>query len=222
MTARIRPPLLAAAVLLLGSAPVAFAQSSLPDPIAPAVIGRPLDQIGPVRPKAPPKPAATRPVAAKPAPAPRVAAKPAAPAATVAVAAPAAAPVQQKVAKQAVDDRAEAANTDGGEVGQGSRLARKPLGEGAYIGPRHRAAVHRYYEAHPVMRPAVRWKIGQPVPPDAVAALPPRGLLAVLPRLPPGHFYAELGGEVVLVASGSKMVVDGISRPRAETAQLAR
>ena len=40
----------------------------------------------------------------------------------------------------------------------------------------------------------------------------PKGLLAALPPLPPGYRYVELAGEVVMVASTSKMVVDGISR----------
>jgi hypothetical protein len=137
-------------------------------------------------------------------------------------AAPQAAPARQREAKQAVDDRAGDAATPQGEVGQGRQFSRKPLGEGAYIGQRHRKAVRKYYEQHPVLRPAVKWKIGEPVPAGAVAAMVPRGLLAVLPKVPPGHQYVELGGEVVLIASGSKMVVDGISRGGGETAQLAR
>jgi hypothetical protein len=68
----------------------------------------------------------------------------------------------------------------------------------------------------------VKWKIGEPVPREAVVALVPRPLLAALPPVPPGHQYVELGGEVVLVAAGSRMVVDGISRPRNETALLSR
>ncbi len=47
-------------MMLLAAAPFAGAESPLPDPIAPAVIGRPLDQIRPAR-QVHPKPAATKP-----------------------------------------------------------------------------------------------------------------------------------------------------------------
>ncbi|MBE7367163.1 hypothetical protein [Ramlibacter pallidus] len=232
MHAIFRLPLLSAAALLFAEPLFAIAESPMPDPIAPAVIGRPLDQLGAlknVRPKAiPSKPAPAKRVAAKPAAAKPLAVAPQHAAVTTAtlgaaaaVAAPAPASTAPREAKQAVDDRADP-NTRLSEVGEGKRLARKPLGEGAYIAARHRNAVHKYYEQHPVMRPAVKWKIGEPVPRDAVAALVPRGVLAVLPPAPPGHTYVELGGEVVLVATGSRMVVDGVSRTRTETAQLTR
>lgn len=214
--------LLPAAALLLGAALPAVAQN-LPDPIAPAVIGRPLDELRPIRPA---KPKAVKPatptVAAKPAAAPQVAARPATAAAVAAApAAPQVAAVAvphdpsapQRAAKQAVDDRADP-NLQLDDVGKGTHFARKPLGEGAYFGDGHRLAARKYYELNPVMRPAVKWKIGEPVPRDAVIALVPRGLLATLPQVPPGHQYVELGGEVVMIATGSRMVVDGISRHR--------
>jgi hypothetical protein len=219
MRAPSRFPLLpAAALLLAGACSQALAESPLiPDPVAPAVIGRPLDQIRPAR------PARARPVrkhaAAKPKPAREaVAAKEARPAvamgAGAATALPvAAAPAAPRAAKQALDDRADT-HFQAGEVGKGTHFARKPLGEGAYFGDRHRQAAYKYYEEHPVKRPSVNWKIGEPVPRDAVVALVPNALLAVLPKVPPGHRYVELGGDVVLIAAQSKMVVDGISRRR--------
>lgn len=222
MTALFRWPLLSGTLLLV-AAQAACAQT-LPDPVAPAVVGRPLDQIRPARSQAKPpakavaaKPAAPRVAAATAAVAPPVAALQPAPVAAAQPAAPG-----QRVAKQAVDDRADAHAEQLSEVGKGTRFARKPLAEGAYFGARHRAAARRYYEAYPVMRPAVKWKIGEPVPREAVVALVPRPLLAALPPVPPGHQYVELGGEVVLVADGSRMVVDGISRTRNETALLSR
>lgn len=230
MTPLFRWPLLPGALLLV-AAQAACAQV-LPDPVAPAVVGRPLDQIKPAR-TAPAKPparsAAARPATPKVAAATATATMGAAAAVAPPVAAPApSAPVAaaqsagQRVAKQAVDDRADAHAEQLSEVGKGSHFARKPLAEGAYFGERHRAAARRYYAANPVMRPAVKWKIGEPVPREAVVALVPRPLLAALPPVPPGHQYVELGGEVVLVATASKMVVDGISRTRNETALLAR
>jgi hypothetical protein len=204
-----RLPLLSG-VLLLAAAPLAAAESPLPDPVAPAVIGRPLDQIGPAR-ATRPKPASTK-AAAQPATARKVASRTTA--AQPLVLAPAAAQDAQGMLhrpKQAVDDRADPRmRLD--DVGTGTNFARKPLGEGAYFADKHRLAVRQYYAQHPVSGPGAGWKIGEPVPRGAKVAELPRGLLASLPAVPPGHRYLQLGGEVVLIAAGSKMVVDGISR----------
>ena len=193
MHVTLRLPLLSC-VLLLAAAPHAWAESPLPDPVPPAVIGRPLDQIQPAR------PVRAKPPAAKPAaPRPQAAAAGQAPSSS------------QHQAKQALDDRADPRMQMVG-VGTGTHFARKPLGPGAYFGDRHRAAVRKYYGEHPGAGPAVNWRIGEPVPRGAALGTVPRGLLGSLPPVPPGHRYVELGGEVVLMASGSKMVVDGISR----------
>jgi hypothetical protein len=218
MRALYRFPLLPVGALLLVAAPHALAESPLmPDPVAPAVIGRPLDQIRPVRPKRAKthKPAAAKPKLATSSTATQAGVKPAAATAMGAGAAPvaAAAPAPQHAAKQALDDRADV-NMKPPPVGEGTHFARKALGEGAYFGDRHRNAAYKFYEEHPVKRPAVDWKIGEPVPRGAIVAMVPRALLAVLPKVPPGHQYVELGGDVVLIATQSKMVVDGISRRR--------
>jgi len=185
-------------LLLLVATPFALAESPMPDPIAPAVIGRPLDQIRPSRPvreKRVVKPARTA-RAAQPAPTPAVARSTSATA---------------HGAKQALDDRADpSVRID--DVGKGTHFARKRLGPGAYFADRHRVAVRKYYEQHPLSVAAVPWQIGETVPRGAALAAVPQGLLASLPKLPPGHRYVQLGGEVVLIAAGSKMVVDGISR----------
>jgi Ni/Co efflux regulator RcnB len=211
-------------------ASLAQAESPLTDPIAPAVIGRPLDQIRPARPSRPaaaekqavakPAPAPARKVARQQAPRPAVAPQKAAfPSTATLGAGPAAAlagsgeavdrPVE-RVAKMALDDRADP-RTRLDEVGKGTHLSRKRLGPGAYFDDKDRAAVRKYYEANPSPGGAAGWQIGEPVPRDAVAVVPPE-LRARLPRLPPGHRYVRVGGELVLVASGSGMVVDGISR----------
>ena len=120
-------------------------------------------------------------------------------------------PVQPRQAKKALDDRADT-RVRSDDVGKGTHFARKPLGPGAYFGDKDRAAVHRYYEAHPVPNQAAKWQVGEPVPGGAGVAAVPKGLLDSLPRLPPGHRYVQVGGEVLLIATGSRMVVDGISR----------
>jgi len=200
-------------VLLLAAAPLVMAESPLPDPVAPAVIGRPLHQITPARSaRAKATPAKTRrlPHAAAQRPAAtRVVRQsaPQAPAPTPTAAVPASA----QGAKQALDDRVDP-RVPLGDVGKGTHFARKPLGPGAYFADRHRTAVRKYYEEHPASGAAAPWRIGEPVPRGARLVPVPQALLARLPKLPPGHRYVELGGEVVLIAAGSRMVVDGISR----------
>lgn len=199
-------------LLLLAASPLALAESPMPDPIPPAVVGRPLEhrwtyRVAPARPAAAKKPAAK---ASRPAHAAR---KPAASTQVLGAAASSPASAGAHRAKQALDDRADP-NTILVNVGEGTHYARKPLGPGVYFGDRHRAAVRKYYQEHPQPGSPVRWQIGEPVPSGAALAPVPRALLASLPKLPPGHRYAELGGEVVLIASGSRMVVDGISRAR--------
>jgi hypothetical protein len=226
--------------LLLAAAPLAMAQSyppPLPDPIPPAVIGKPLDQIRPAKPlrlppgaskQGPPKSTAassaqpSTKVARQPATAPHAAGtnttakNTTAP--NTAQAARATAPNtaqlgagSQRPAKQAVDDRADPHAQLVG-VGAGTHFARKPLAPGVYFGDKQRTAVRKYYEAHPVSGASAHWQIGQPVPNGVPLAPLPQGLLASLPAQPPGHRYVQIGGEVVLIATGSKMVVDGIPR----------
>lgn len=190
---------------LLAAAAGATAESPMPEPIAPAVIGRPLDQIAPARP-ARQKPVATKPKRTKP-----VAIASKAVAAPVAVTAAQAAAPAQHVAKQAVDDRADLSTPVANDVGKGAHFARKPLGPGAYFGSKYQAMVRKYYESHPASGRA-KWSIGEPVPAGAAVTGVPDNLRAALPRLPPGHQYVQVDGEVVLVAVQSRMVVDGISR----------
>jgi hypothetical protein len=122
---------------------------------------------------------------------------------------------QERKAKATGDDRADphAALAD---VGKGTHMARQPLKPGAYFNSRARAAVQAYYVAHkgsPGAGPR-RWRIGESLPPALQAPVAP-ALVARLPRLPPGHLYVQVGSDVVLIASGSRMVVDGIdARPR--------
>jgi hypothetical protein len=230
--------------LLLAAAPLAMAQSyppPLPDPIPPAVIGKPLDEIRPAKPlHLPPLPGAKTPspkhsaapssqpstkIARQPSAAPHAAlpnskqATPHAAAPATSQAAPrATAPntaqlgaAGQRPAKQALDDRADPHAQLVG-VGTGTHFARKPLAPGVYFGDKQRAAVRKYYESHPASGAPAHWEIGQPVPSGVPLAPVPPGLLGSLPAQPPGHRYVQLGGEVVLIATGSKMVVDGIPR----------
>lgn len=214
MPLTLRLPLLYGVLLLAGS-PLVAAESPLQDPVPPAVIGRPVEQIKPPR-SAREKPAVARPErnkqAAAPAPGKKAARTPAVAPRPLAAVPDQDAAAPQRVAKQAVDDRVDPNAPVVDDVGKGRHFARKPLAAGAYIGEKHRTAVRRYYAEHPVSGATAKWKIGEPVPRGAPVAQVPRRLLASLPEVPPGHRYVQIGGEVVLVAAASNMVVDGISR----------
>ena len=95
--------------------------------------------------------------------------------------------------------------------------------QGAYFSDRHRESVQHYYVSHCppghakkhecMPRDHVKrvWVVGQPLPPTVVLAPPPPQLVVGLPAPPVGHRYVEVAGDVLLIAVGSKMVVDGIS-----------
>ena len=129
--------------------------------------------------------------------------------------------------KKAPEDRA-GARARAGEVGQGERMGRKPLQPGAYFNTRSRDAVHKYYASagkggkacppglakkdNGCLPPgqAKKWQIGEPLPGDVEWVAPPRQIVVALPPLPPGHRYVQVAGDILLIAIGSKMVVDGI------------
>lgn len=199
-------------MLLLAAAPIAGAESPLPDPIAPAVIGRPLDQIRPAR------PVRQKPVAAKPtrpkqvATSNKTAPKPRAPTVAIAPAAVQEAPPSRQVAKQVPAYPASPPTNVAGNVGIRTHLAPRPFGPGAYFSSSDQALVRKYYAMQPAPATGAKWKIGDPVPASAALTGVPDDLRAALPALPPGHQYVQLDGEVVLVAVQSRRVVDGVSR----------
>jgi len=127
--------------------------------------------------------------------------------------------------KQARDDRADPhAPVD--NVGRGTHFARKPLGEGVYFNDATRKAVHKYYAALaakqclsgvatpgrgcPPTHARQPWRIGQAMPAGAVVQPVPKAIRQSLPKVPPGLRYVQVGSDILLVANGSQMVVDGI------------
>lgn len=115
--------------------------------------------------------------------------------------------------KAALDDRVDT-RMHASQVGLGTHMGRRPTRPGVYFDDKNREAVHAWFAAHPPRATvAVPWTIGQRVPANVALAPLPAGLRADLPRLPPGHKYVEAGGNVLLVAIGSNMVVDGIADP---------
>lgn len=192
MQAPLRPTL--AAALLLALAPLAGAETPMTDPIAPAVVGRPLDETWTVRPARKKPPAQVAQKAKRPKQ--EVAAAPAKPV-----------PARPAVAVAAAP--APAPNT--AAMGNVRALAPVPLGPPAFSS-RDQALVRKYYEATPVAGQAPNWRIGQRVPEGAAMTGVPREVRTALTALPPGHQYIQLDGEVVLVAVQSRIVVDGVSR----------
>jgi Ni/Co efflux regulator RcnB len=230
MPAKYRIPLLTSILLLAAAPPFAAAETPLPDPVPPAVIGRPLDQIRPARP-ARQKPATAakanrpKPLATARSAAPKLSdetvvvapqqAAPAAPPAQAAVAQPAvataAAPGAARAPKQEAD-RTDPQAKVADNVGQGSEVGIKPTAPGVYFGIRDQALIRKFYEAQPASGKGGRWKIGEPVPPRVTMRGVPDEVRAALSPVPPGHQYVQVDDEVVLVAVESRMVVDGVSR----------
>lgn len=132
----------------------------------------------------------------------------------------------ERKAKKALDDRADT-RMRSSEVGKGTHMARKPTQPGAYFDDGNRAAVRSYYAAHPprscppglakknrnCLPPgqAKQWQIGERLPATVVVSAVPSAIRVKLPRVPPGHKYVQVAGDILLVAIGSKMVVDGIA-----------
>lgn len=196
--------------LLLAAAPsFSAAESPMPDPIAPAVIGRPLDEIRPVRParqkQATKKASRPKQASAGNRTAPKRAAAPVPAARAVANVAPAPRQVARPVAAQR-DPRTVAG------AAPATHAATRQFGPGSYFSSRDQKLVYDYYAAKPLAGPAPTWKIGERIPPKAALTGVPDAVRAALPPLPPGHQYVQVDGEVVLVALPSRTVVDGISR----------
>jgi hypothetical protein len=135
-------------------------------------------------------------------------------------------------AKHSVDDRGSNQVRD--NVGQGKNMGRKPLQPGAYFNDRSRGAVQQYYASGgkgkgnggkacppglakknngclPPGQAKKQWQIGEPLPSTVVLAPVPRQIVVKLPPVPPGHRYVDVAGDILLIAVGSKMVVDGIN-----------
>ena len=98
-----------------------------------------------------------------------------------------------------------------------------------YFGDQHRHAVNTYYADYQrqgkrcppglakknngCIPPgqARKWHTGQPLPRDVVYYNVPQPLVVQLGVPPQGHKYVRVGADILLIAVGSRMVVDGIT-----------
>ena len=108
------------------------------------------------------------------------------------------------------------------------RAAKEEVREGAYFREEHRQAARRYYTEHysegkakkcppglakknnGCMPPgqARKWAVGQPLPRDVVVYEVPRPVLVQLPPAPVGYRYERVGGDIVLVRTSNRLIVD--------------
>lgn len=95
------------------------------------------------------------------------------------------------------------------------------------FGPEERSTVREYYAApaakgkcppglakknNGCLPPgqAKKWAVGQPLPPNIVYYDLPRDLVVRLPPPPLGQRYVRVAGDILLIATGTSMVLDGI------------
>ncbi|HEX2545686.1 MAG TPA: hypothetical protein VHL79_12445 [Ramlibacter sp.] len=99
---------------------------------------------------------------------------------------------------------------------------------GAHFDDRNREAVRRYYASSggkhcppglakknngcmPPGQAKKQWAVGQPLPATVTVAPVPQQVLVSLPKVPAGHKYVQVAGDILLIAVGTQMVVDGIN-----------
>ena len=113
-----------------------------------------------------------------------------------------------------------------GEDGGHGKHAGKGPRQGAFFSSRNRDSVHTYYSSGKHCPPGLakknngcmppgqakkQWFVGQPLPTTVVVYPVPQQIVVTLPPVPLGHKYVQVAGDILLVAAGSMMVVDGIN-----------
>lgn len=110
-----------------------------------------------------------------------------------------------------------------------ARAQREDLRVGAYFSDQHRQAARSYYgqrygagkgcppglakKNNGCLPPgqAKKWVVGQPLPAGVVVYSVPQPVLVHLPPAPVGYRYVRVASDILLIAIGTQMVVDGIS-----------
>jgi Ni/Co efflux regulator RcnB len=122
-------------------------------------------------------------------------------------------------------------NTSKGDArgAKGDKQDRQEVRVGAYFSDEHRRAARGYYSQHygagkacppglakknnGCLPPgqAKKWAVGQALPAGITLYPVPQPVLVYLPPAPAGHRYVRVAGDILLIAVGTQMVVDGIS-----------
>ena len=58
---------------------------------------------------------------------------------------------------------------------------------------------------------AKKWRVGQPLAKDVVIYEVPQELVILIGPPPVGHKYVRVAGDILLIATGTRMVIDAIS-----------
>ncbi len=98
---------------------------------------------------------------------------------------------------------------------------------GGYFDDRQRDAVRHYYASYQGKRcppglakkhngcmppgHAKKWHVGERLPTHVTVYQVPQPILVTLPPPPPRHRYVRVDGDVLLIAIGTMMVIDGIN-----------
>jgi len=121
-----------------------------------------------------------------------------------------------------------ARHEDRAEKGNSNQGARHDGGGREHFGDRHRVVVTQYYDRefrsgrcppglakkhNGCMPPgqAKKWHAGQYLPRDVVYYTVPQSLIIEFGPPPSGHRYVRVGADILLIAIGSRMIVDAIS-----------
>jgi len=133
------------------------------------------------------------------------------------------------------DERADKGNSNQGarhderaEKGNSNQGARHDGGKREHFGDRHRVVVTEYYgqqfrsgrcppglaKKHNGCMPpgqAKKWHTGQYLPRDVVYYSVPQSLVIEFGPPPSGHRYVRVGADILLIAIGTRMIVDALS-----------
>jgi len=122
-------------------------------------------------------------------------------------------------------------NDDSRQRGGDQRSSREhtesPARSPAHFGERHRTIVHDYYneqyrgghcppglaKKHNGCMPpgqAKKWSVGRPLPREVIYYDVPSTLVVQFDRPPAGYRYVRVAGDILLIAVGTRMVIDAI------------
>lgn len=137
---------------------------------------------------------------------------------------------QGKGGKHAQKERADDNDGPGNKGSQKAQKVKKAPQDvrvGAYFGDQQRVVVREYYgkqysagrcppglakKNNGCMPPgqAKKWAVGQPLPRDVVFYPVPQAVVVQLGAPPTGHKYVRVASDILLIATGSSMIVDAI------------